>query len=159
MACADGDCLILGDSIAVGISQLLSYDQTIRCSTVAKVGRSTKQVVAHAPQEMANVSNVVISTGSNDAQPQPELLWSLRKRVSGNVTWILPAKPEAARAYINRIAAERGDHIVDVTQWQLAVDGVHPTMNGYRAVTSAVRNTLTSAVPFRPRGIMVINLQ
>lgn len=137
MACAAGDCLILGDSIAVEISSLLAKDKSLQCEAIAKTGRPTSEVLSHAPLSI-NARTVVISTGSNDAQSRPYQYSNLRNRIYGNVTWLLPAKQKDARAIISEIARNRGDKVIDLVGLPLN-DGIHPTRSGYQAVVQELR--------------------
>lgn len=129
---ASPNCIVLGDSIAVGVSAMLAKDKDLHCETIAKVGRPTSEVLSKAPIAI-EARNVVISTGSNDHQVRPYQFSNLRKRIVGNVTWILPTKQLEAREVISRIAVEHGDRVIDLAKIPLG-DGIHPTPNGYLTV-------------------------
>lgn len=140
MASAAGDCLILGDSIAVGVSGVLAKDKSLQCETIAKVGRPTSEVLSHAPLSI-DAKTVIISTGSNDHQSRPYQYNNLRNRIYGNVTWLLPAKNLDARAAITQIATHRGDRVIDLATLP-SHDGIHPTLNGYRTVAQELRTSM-----------------
>lgn len=155
MASAAEDCLILGDSIAVGISSILAKDKSLQCETIAKVGRPTSEVLSHAPLSI-DAKTVVISTGSNDAQSRPYQYSNLRNRIYGNVTWLLPAKQQDARAIISEIARNRGDRVIDLARLPLN-DGIHPTRSGYQSVVQELRTDFRRPQIAQAAPILVIN--
>lgn len=137
---AAADCLVLGDSIAVGTAQHLVLEDGFRCLSSAKVGRPTIEVLRLAPVAIA-ARNVVISTGSNDAKPTSAPFALLRSRIYGSVTWLLPARQAEARAIIRKFAADHGDGIIDLTLLPLA-DGIHPTTSGYRQIARILKGEM-----------------
>lgn len=109
------DCLVLGDSIAVGLAA------ASHCRSVAKVGISSPAYTkAHVSFPRAGVT--VISLGSNDAGACA-CLKTLRSRISGAVVWILPLNNPNARSLIHSVAAAHGDRVVGFSD---SNDGVHP---------------------------------
>ena len=137
---AAADCLVLGDSIAVGTAQHLVLEDGSRCLSSAKVGRPTIEVLRVAPTAIG-ARNVVISTGSNDAKPTSAPFALLRSRIYGSVTWLLPAKQAEARAIIRKIATDHGDGIIDLSLLPLA-DGIHPTTSGYRQIARILKGEM-----------------
>lgn len=123
-------CLILGDSIAVGIAH-----HRPDCVAEARVGRAS--AAQRIPGVRAGVA--VISLGSNDGGARDATVHHLRKLRRGTpavrVVWIVPANPRAAAA-VRQVAAEFGDDTLDLTP---GPDGIHPTPAGYRALARAVR--------------------
>jgi hypothetical protein len=109
-------CLILGDSIAVGLSWFVKG-----CAVVAKVGMSSAWILANAPG--GNFDKVYISAGSNDPG-NPALLSNLRairaKYSESHVVWIRPAN---GAGKFTLQAATSGDRIVYFTP---GPDHVHP---------------------------------
>lgn len=154
MAWAAGDCLILGDSIAVGISGYLAKDKTVQCETIAKVGRPTSEVLSNAPVSI-DAKTVIISTGSNDHQSRPYQYNNLRNRIYGSVTWILPARHQEARAAITEIASYRGDRVIDLATLPSS-DGVHPTPYVYRAIAKDLRTSMLHRQVAQPSPLLVI---
>lgn len=136
------DCLVLGDSIAVGTAQHLILEDGSRCLSSAKVGRPTIEVLRVAPVAI-EARNVVISTGSNDAKPTRAPFVLLRSRIYGSVTWLLPAQQAEARAIIRKIAADYGDGVIDLTSLPLA-DGIHPTTSSYRQIARILKGEMRS---------------
>ena len=155
MACASQDCMILGDSIAVGVSSILAKDQYLKCETIAKVGRPTSEVLSHAPMSI-DARTVIISTGSNDAKIRPYQYSNLRNRIYGNVTWLLPAKHQDARAIINEIARTHGDRVIDLAALPLS-DGIHPTRSTYQTVAKELRSDIRRPQVAKAAPILIIN--
>ena len=123
------DCLVLGDSIAVGIGSVS------HCQTIAKVGINSKNfVVSHKYIPHANTT--VISLGSNDGNADfSKYLKLLRSKVSGKVIWILSNNNAKARKIALNIARQNGDSVVYLSQFKSA-DGVHP--RSYSSVAKSI---------------------
>ncbi len=113
------DCLIIGDSIGVGIAP------HTQCKVAAQVGRATSTQAAIIKRVSAD--HVIISLGSNDPF-DPELLRNLRRvRASINakwVVWIVPYHSHAGGA-VRRVADAYGDGMVELRAFK-SRDGVHP---------------------------------
>ena len=114
------DCLIIGDSIAVGIGSV-----TPQCQTIAKVGINSKNfVVSH--EHIPSSKTTVISLGSNDGNADfSKYLNTLRNKITGKVVWILSNNNAKARTIALNIARQHGDGIVYLSSFASA-DGVHP---------------------------------
>jgi lysophospholipase L1-like esterase len=135
------DCLILGDSIAVG-----THMARPECVAYATSGINTTQFNKKYPQPF-NGKVVVISLGSNDhkyIKTQKEL-FKLRERVQAEtVYWILPAGNSKTseipivriQEHVESIAEMYGDWIVRIPS--LSKDGIHPTRKGYRRIGEIV---------------------
>ncbi len=128
------DCLILGDSIAVGVGQARP-----QCETAARVGIGSGAFVqtlfAAAPKA---AGHVVISLGVNDGPTANTLehLRSMRRQLHAtDVTWLLPGLKEEIRSAIRTVAAENADRLVD-TRTQVGPDHLHPTASGYRLIAA-----------------------
>ena len=131
------DCLILGDSIAVGLHQVRK-----ECVAYAQGGINTWQFNRQFPGEFFS-NSVIISLGSNDHKylNTKKELEALRKRVlaKDKVIWILPAGNLKAsgvdigdiRTIISEIANEYGDMVVAQHPQYMSKDGIHPTGTGY----------------------------
>lgn len=124
------DCMIIGDSIAVGIAQHR------QCETRATVGISSDLFNRRYPQPIRS-NRVLISLGSNDG-PRWETdsaLRLLRTRITANsVTWLLSSNNEISRSIVVSIAHEYGDRLLDVRPL-VSSDRIHPTANGYRQLS------------------------
>jgi len=135
------DCLILGDSIAVG-----THMARPECVAYATSGINTTQFNKKYPQPF-NGKVVVISLGSNDHKyiKTEKELFKLRERVQAEtVYWILPAGNSKSseipivriQEHVESIAEMYGDWIVRIPS--LSKDGVHPTRKGYRRIGEIV---------------------
>lgn len=130
------ECLIMGDSIAVGIAQ-----QRPECVVEAKTGINSIDYVngLYFFYAVPEAKTTVISLGSNDwdnSETYPVLV-TLRDEIKGAVLWILPARNDEARNVMLTIARERGDAVADTRAWPLSPDGVHPTAKGYRGLAKS----------------------
>jgi lysophospholipase L1-like esterase len=122
------DCLILGDSIAKGVSDIRQ-----ECVAYVKSGINSRDWNDQNVKKIKPARTTIISLGSNDYRnlnTEIELV-ALRTFVnSDRVFWIVPAiKPEKQKIVIN-IARHFGDTIVNIPE--LSPDGVHPTYQGYK---------------------------
>jgi len=127
-------CLVIGDSIALGVGQYLP-----ECRTEARVGITSRRFI-HTLLTPQEAGRVIISLGVNDG-PVAETIANLRtvrETVRGaSVFWLLPAHHDYARAAIRRVAAEFGDRLIDAAP-QAGPDGLHPTGAGYRALAKQI---------------------
>lgn len=125
------DCMILGDSIARGTS-----DVRKDCVAYVQSGINSRDWNRKFLNRSLDARTVVISLGSNDYKGihTREELETLRAAVSSSdrVLWILPAIKEHIRAIIMTIADNYGDDVLEMLE--LSPDGVHPTGRGYRAI-------------------------
>jgi lysophospholipase L1-like esterase len=134
------ECLILGDSLAVGIGQIRT-----ECATYAKSGiNSYDYVNRHILHTNGNMQaeHVIISLGSNDTKNINtfEELDSLRQLVKADrVYWILPAIKEYKRQAVQKVAEKYKDVIIDARQTALSADGIHPTGKGYKSLAEKTR--------------------
>jgi len=126
------DCLILGDSIAVGTQQFRQ-----ECTLVGKGGINTWQFNKNYAQKIEPANTVIISLGSNDhngVNTFQELL-VMRQRVEGKrVFWILPAIKPHIQDMVQIIAKNFGDTVLPITKLQ--PDKVHPSWAGYKEIAS-----------------------
>ena len=129
------ECLIIGDSIAVGTAQ-----HRPECAVIARVGITSKSWVNKNITKDLSAETVVISLGSNDSANMATLkeLFSIRQVVKAKkVVWIVPAiKPEKQEA-VEIVADKFEDKIVRITE--LSKDGVHPTANGYKILANKTK--------------------
>ena len=133
------ECLILGDSIAVGVSQIRT-----ECVAYAKSGINTKDYISKYGDKNLSGNTVIISLGSNDLRKSnsyPHLL-ELRSRVKATrVYWILPnekLKPKQVED-IKSIAGFHKDIVIDRPTGNMSPDQVHPTYKGYKILADMAK--------------------
>lgn len=136
------ECLIVGDSIAVGTKQFAPY-----CELQGKGGINTWQFNKMYPGNF-NAGTVIISLGSNDHQyvKSYDQLTAMRRRVGAkNVYWILPAGNlkasnvpiEKIQAMVRDIADKNGDTVLPIRGLQ--PDGIHPSWSGYKDIVDRTK--------------------
>ena len=134
------ECLVLGDSLAVGVGQIRK-----ECVTYAKSGiNSYDYVNRHLLYTQGNTkaSTIIISLGSNDTAKINtfEELDSLRQLVTANrVYWIVPNIKEDKRRSVLAIAEKYKDLVVDARQHDTSPDRVHPTYKGYKTISEETK--------------------
>lgn len=135
------DCMIIGDSIAVGVSMVRK-----ECVSYSKGGWNSWQwnkdylhLAIQKPYE-----TIIISLGANDhkgVKTENELR-KMRININGKrVFWIDPGqdrKPTQHEA-IMRIAKEYGDTVLPRPKDNMSTDGVHPTGKGYKILADQTR--------------------
>jgi lysophospholipase L1-like esterase len=121
-------CLILGDSLAVGVGQYRP-----ECRTVAQTGiTSGRYVQTLLTNQAAQVA--IISLGVNDGGDISTLthLREVRSHVHADrVYWLLPGIKPNVRALVRQVAIEFDDFLVD-TSYEAGPDHLHPSRDGYR---------------------------
>jgi hypothetical protein len=137
------ECLILGDSIAVGTQQFRQ-----ECVLVGKGGINTWQFNKNYAQKIEPAETVIISLGSNDHSGVHTFreLMSMRQRVEGKrVFWILPAGNLKAggvdiknvQDIVHIIAKNYGDTVLPITRLQ--PDKIHPSWAGYKDIAAKTK--------------------
>jgi hypothetical protein len=133
------DCLILGDSIAVGTHMVKQ-----ECVSYSTGGYNTWQWNKKYPNDL-NAEVVVISLGTNDHKGVNTLreLKLMRARVKAQrVYWIMPpcnnsfCKPEV-NVWVKQVAEDNGDFII--TTKRLQKDNIHPSWAGYKEISEQVK--------------------
>ena len=130
------DCLVLGDSIAVGTHQFRS-----ECVAYAKGGWNTWQWNRDYLKNDLTAKTVIISLGSNDhkgVKTKAELQ-RIREKVGSKarVFWILPAIKPDIQEIVKTMAQEYGDTVLPITRLQK--DGIHPSWAGYKELAEKTR--------------------
>ena len=143
------DCLILGDSLAIGVGQARPA-----CTTAAQSGIGSggflQTLFPAAPKQAARV---VISLGVNDgsAADTPANLRRLRRGIHADrVTWLLPGLKAKVREAIRTVAAEHGDQVVD-TNGEVGPDRLHPGRDGYKRIADRTEQAVTTVAAIPPR--------
>lgn len=130
------ECLILGDSIAVGTAKFRE-----ECVSYAKGGWNSLQYNRDFLDKAAvPAQTVIISLGSNDHE-NIRTLWELQKLrrniKASKVFWILPAIKPDVQEMIKIVAKDYGDTILPITR--LTKDGIHPSWAGYKELAEKTR--------------------
>lgn len=124
------ECLILGDSIAVGTHQARP-----ECAVYARGGINSRDFVNRYIGKDLVADTVVISLGSNDhkgIKTKNELMDLRSQVVAKKVYWILPAIKPDIQEIVEEVAYKYGDWIIRIPH--LSNDGVHPTRQGYKKI-------------------------
>jgi lysophospholipase L1-like esterase len=123
------ECLILGDSIAVGVSRRLP-----ECEVIAEVGINSFDYYNVYVSQVGNANRYIISLGANDGYTNTaEAISKLRERLArhAKVVWLVPANNREAIEAVLDLSARYGDNTLRLTDFPLAGDEVHPTGTGY----------------------------
>ena len=129
------ECMILGDSIAIGTKVHLS-----RCEAVAESGISSKGFNHKYGSADTKAGYVIISLGSNDhrnIKTKQELEALRSKIVSSKVYWIVPAIKPHVQEVVRQVAKDNNDSIIEIKHLQ--EDKVHPTAKGYKQILSEIK--------------------
>lgn len=137
------ECLILGDSIAVG-TQMFRPE----CTLVGRGGINTWQWNKDYARQLKPASTVIISLGSNDhkyVKTEYELVKMREQVTADRVFWVLPSGNLKAsevniqwiQALVRDIAHKYGDTVLPITRLQS--DGIHPSTAGYKSIVERTR--------------------
>jgi lysophospholipase L1-like esterase len=138
------ECLIIGDSIAVGTANVRA-----ECVSYAKGGINSWQWVnQNISKTPLQAKTVIISLGSNDhkgvkTEKELETIRALTK--ADRVYWILPAgvhpknnvPVETIQEMVKRVASKYGDVVLPITRLQ--PDGIHPSWAGYKELAEKTK--------------------
>lgn len=134
------DCLILGDSIAVGTANIRK-----ECVSYSIGGYNTWQWNRKFQSKDLTANTVIISLGTNDHKGVNTFkeLESMRKKVAAdNVFWILPpCNSKFCKPHVNEvveiIAKNYGDRIIKTDRLQN--DAIHPSWAGYKELAERTK--------------------
>jgi len=135
------DCMVIGDSIAVGVSMVRK-----ECVSYSRGGWNSWQWNKDYLDKASTNSfeTIIISLGANDhkgVKTEAELR-KMRAAIKGKkVFWISPGmerKPVPQEA-IEKIAKKYGDVVLPRPKAHMSADGVHPTMTGYRELATQTK--------------------
>jgi lysophospholipase L1-like esterase len=130
------ECLIVGDSIAVGTARVRP-----ECVAYAKGGINSWQWVnQNIGKTPLQAKTVIISLGSNDhkgvkTERELETIRELTK--ADRVYWILPAIKPNIQEIVKKVAAKNGDIVLPINHLQK--DGVHPSWTGYKELANQAK--------------------
>jgi lysophospholipase L1-like esterase len=131
------ECLIAGDSIAVGIANVRK-----ECVSYSKGGINSHHWLNKNIQNTPlQARHVIISLGSNDAYVKntEEELRTIRKLTNAQrVYWVMPSdKFPKAQSAVWHVANENNDIILRTDRMQ--TDGVHPSWAGYKELAEKTK--------------------
>jgi len=129
------ECIIVGDSIAVGTAQFRP-----ECVSLSKSGINSRDWNKRNAGNSVSAKTVIISLGSNDTK-HIRTMWELqqlRDRVQADrVFWIMPAIKPDVQDMVRVVAESYGDIVLPIVSLQK--DGVHPDSKGYRALANSTK--------------------
>lgn len=135
------ECLILGDSIAVGTHYYNQIHGRTHCETHSMVGYNSYRWNFDHRNKTFKAKTVVISLGTNDRliNTKKEIL-SIRSRVTAErVYWVFPAINPDAQQSVKQVAFQYGDNIIVVKN--LSKDKSHPNLEGYKQIVKIINET------------------
>jgi len=136
------ECLIVGDSIAVGTKMFAPH-----CELQGKGGINSWQF-NRMYKGSFYADTLIISLGSNDHKGVKtyDELFEMRQRVGAkNVFWVLPAGNlpaggvpiENIQSIVKELAAYYGDKVLPIRGLQ--PDGIHPSWSGYKDIVERTK--------------------
>ena len=131
------ECLIIGDSIAVG-TKMFRPD----CAEYAQGGITSLGWDKKFGHNDLSAETVIISLGTNDWEKYSTRakLLEIRNKVKGKrVFWIEPnpeSKPQIVE-HMHHIAKHFGDRVIPTTRWQ--PDKIHPSWAGYKNIAEKTK--------------------
>lgn len=136
------ECLIVGDSIAVGTKMFMP-----ECQLQGKGGINSWQFNKMYTGSFY-ADTVIISLGSNDHKGVKtyDELFEMRQRVGAkNVFWVLPAgnnpaggvSVEKIQKIVIELSQYYGDTVLPITRLQ--PDGIHPSWAGYKDIAEKTK--------------------
>ncbi len=135
------DCLVLGDSLAVGVGQIRKECITYAVSGINSYDYVNRHVM-YTNTYHKEAKTVIISLGSNDYKSIKTYaeLDTLRQLVKADrVYWILPAIKDNKREAVQKVAERYKDIVIDSRKHEISSDGVHPTYKGYKSIAKETR--------------------
>ena len=131
------DCLILGDSIAYGISNIRT-----ECTSYVQSGINSRDWNLRWLHTIKQAKTVIISLGTNDLSniDTYEELSQLRDTIKAeNVYWVMPSiKPDVQKA-VWMISVRYLDKVISTES--LTGDNIHPTYSGYNELAKQTINS------------------
>jgi len=129
------ECLILGDSIAQGVSSIRKECVAYVKSGINSYNWNNKFIVNNL-----SANTVIISLGTNDpinVNTFKELL-ALRQNIDAKkVFWILPPIKPEVQDMVRIIAKNYKDTILEIPE--LSKDKIHPTYRGYKELANTTK--------------------
>jgi lysophospholipase L1-like esterase len=139
-------CIVLGDSIAVGVAHFRPDCQAFAVSGISSAAYVKELLFPQAAQTL------IISLGANDSGSVDTIdnLRTVRRQAKGGVVyWLMPGNKEHARAAIRLVAHEFGDRVID-TRSEAGPDHLHPTGTGYQELALLTQGGSPTEVAMMP---------
>ena len=125
------ECMIIGDSIAAGIST-----HRPECVVHAEVGITAARWLKKYSHIKLEANTIIVSLGNNTVPGGSYSdLFTLRDRIRANrVFWIAPSEQRRWIEYYNvhMAAGPNSDAVVIPNPKHYSSDGIHPTSRGYK---------------------------
>ena len=126
------DCIIMGDSIAVGTHQFKK-----ECVSYSKVGITSRGWDKLFGKNDLIANTTIISLGTNDSDDYDTFtkLIEIRSKIeSKKVFWIVPNLETRKKAYSNVVIVARlfDDEIIIPSKYQK--DKIHPNLSEYKEI-------------------------
>jgi lysophospholipase L1-like esterase len=132
------DCMIMGDSIAVGTHMMRP-----KCVSYSQIGITSQGWNRRFGGKNITAETVIISLGTNDG-PKADtygMLMNIRTKIKGDakVFWIEPNRESRFETVQNvrRVANQFGDTVLVNTKW--SKDKIHPTSTGYKELADSTK--------------------
>lgn len=132
------DCLIIGDSIAVGTHMMRP-----ECVAYAQGGITSHGWNKKFGNKDLTAKTVIVSLSTNDWEKADTygMLMNIRTKIKGDtkVFWIEPNRENKFEAvqHVRKVAEHFGDVVLVNTKW--AKDHIHPTTKGYKELADSTK--------------------
>lgn len=131
------ECLIIGDSIAVGTHQFRP-----ECVAYTKSGITSLGWNKQFGNRDLSAETVIISLSTNDWEKADTygMLMNIRTKIKGKrVFWVEPNRESKFEAvqHVRRVAEQFGDQVIVTTRWQ--PDKIHPSWAGYKSIAEKTK--------------------
>lgn len=133
------ECLIIGDSIAVGTHMFRP-----ECVSYVRNGITSHGWNKKFGEKDLTANSTIISLGTNDWKNADTygMLINIRTKIKSNrVYWIEPnvqSKPDAVK-HVRQVAEQFGDAVIPTTHW--SPDKIHPNQAGYKSIAKQTKET------------------
>jgi lysophospholipase L1-like esterase len=131
------DCLIIGDSIAVGTHKFRP-----ECTAYAQGGITSIGWNKKFGNNDLTANTVIISLSTNDWAKADTygMLMNIRTKIKATkVFWVEPNRESKFEAVqqVRRVAEQFGDTVLPTTRWQ--TDKIHPSWAGYKEIAERTK--------------------
>jgi len=131
------DCLIIGDTIATGLSQYKPDCAVITQPKISSHNWVNNNLSLLYPSELT-----IISLGSYDELDVNTRwkLYEIRERIKhGKVVWIVPVNKIYITNLVKVVAAEYNDIFLEIPKRFVSKDKIQPSTNGYKDLANRLK--------------------